>query len=340
MIWTAWPGPDRERPATPPRGTSPDDLEADRRRRHVVGPQRVAVHRRAVEGRHVDVGADVLAPARARGRPRAPPPRRAARASRAGRSRGPPRRGSWPAPDCSRGQVLATRAARGRDAWLGWALRRCAWSRQWRGRTASVVMIDQRRLPTEEIFVRCRDHHEVAAAIKDMAIRGAPAIGVAAALGLALGVAHEPERGRRPARRVERHLRGRWPRRRPDRGQPLLGHRADAPALRRAGRDGRRDAPRTPCSTRRWRSSAEDVAACRRMGDLGAELLPAGGAGAHPLQRRRPGHRRLRHRPRRRALGRAARQAEGASSPTRPGPACRARASPPGSCSRTGSRPR
>src|SRR5512143_2960007 len=51
-----------------------------------------------------------------------------------------------------------------------------------------VVMIDQRRLPDELVFLRCRDHREVAAAIKDMAIRGAPAIGVAAALGLALGV--------------------------------------------------------------------------------------------------------------------------------------------------------
>src|SRR5512139_1764465 len=50
-----------------------------------------------------------------------------------------------------------------------------------------VVMIDQRRLPAELVFLRCRDHHEVAAAIKDMAIRGAPAIGVAAAFGLALG---------------------------------------------------------------------------------------------------------------------------------------------------------
>jgi len=51
----------------------------------------------------------------------------------------------------------------------------------------AVVMIDQRRLPGEEVYLRCRDEHEVAAAIKDMAVRGAPAIGVAAALGIALG---------------------------------------------------------------------------------------------------------------------------------------------------------
>src|SRR5260221_1664913 len=50
----------------------------------------------------------------------------------------------------------------------------------------AVVMIDQRRLPDEQVFLRCTHPHEVAEAIKDMAIRGAPAIGVAAAFGLAL----------------------------------------------------------------------------------------------------------------------------------------------------------
>jgi methylthioribose-1-phosphate isomerase len=53
---------------------------------------------------------------------------------------------------------------------------------------AGVVMIDQTRLPLEETFVTCRTYEEVAAAIKDMIIRGAPAIGVAAAMGIALGV--------------------------------------------------------------------------------------------------------------------------------------------------------
>ena len=50
-----------------------------------------------------------------------------------------------------------------------------------------VVMIDQTRLPNEVVFVTCRDYREVAAAIRDMIIRGAPAIGVAAAMGVALG---------------------------------------------------------------------------------------------------------------------------------------------------------
>jgi methylthioribose-1-phosphate isomerase len=49
-------------------------------------------------------------------------------------------------------------------------------------------MIDQRKLPSEEIYVRCKTAAEVARAIKTMVIRGAPAIGVAAAYGIALGM--------------------------------------------------------------------------------------------------------------------------------------------------------
>src|ERR687897_3044206 len=51
-----------------------------------------------------------------------------------------------------------------------------------------IVMVDQRKLPAQEIYVRCRTAGEVAKAIKTMVIRGAPAIGVAAAFGIALGM--------------------------------------------------------------------------------------------------------------------------------------------------------
>src|SRR6185503_4573074 len=51
-----------------------------------------------------------------------------------------------------------------------------------------VVMIDQRKLPAQEVYVRCKTAPEVARAIKTMVIRGAPAIGVAAAYGIALGM--------------------------------------------------------------------------------------------------------------------------------------------------------
>jgi methylthioribose-1-phosphate isomerase len=54
-------------------------------------------------------------------------------------------------------------------------------------------MIDQRILPSEEAYVTCKNYCEVADAIRDMVIRGAPAIGCAAAMGVAIGVLRETE---------------------------------------------------------------------------------------------------------------------------------------------------
>jgi len=52
---------------------------------------------------------------------------------------------------------------------------------------AGVRFIDQTKLPTEEVYVTCKNYEEVAEAIRTMIVRGAPAIGVAAAMGVALG---------------------------------------------------------------------------------------------------------------------------------------------------------
>lgn len=51
-----------------------------------------------------------------------------------------------------------------------------------------VRLIDQTKLPTEEVYVTCRNYGEVAKAIREMIVRGAPAIGVSAAMGIALGM--------------------------------------------------------------------------------------------------------------------------------------------------------
>jgi methylthioribose-1-phosphate isomerase len=59
----------------------------------------------------------------------------------------------------------------------------------------AVVMIDQRKLPAQEVYVRCATPQEVARAIRTMVIRGAPAIGVAAAMGLALGARRSKAQG-------------------------------------------------------------------------------------------------------------------------------------------------
>jgi methylthioribose-1-phosphate isomerase len=58
-----------------------------------------------------------------------------------------------------------------------------------------IVMVDQRKLPAQEVYVRCRTAPEVAKAIRTMVIRGAPAIGVAAAMGIALGMRRSTAKG-------------------------------------------------------------------------------------------------------------------------------------------------
>jgi methylthioribose-1-phosphate isomerase len=136
-----------------------------------------------------------------------------------------------------------------------------------------VVMIDQRRLPGEQSLLRCRDHHEVAAAIRDMAIRGAPAIGVAAALGLALGA--------RRTRAEGAALHNEWS----DMCAELAATRPTAVNLFWAIERMRRrfhahsavggETLRDGLLAEALAIQQQDLEACRRMGELGAELLPA-----------------------------------------------------------------
>jgi methylthioribose-1-phosphate isomerase len=60
-----------------------------------------------------------------------------------------------------------------------------------------IVMVDQRKLPSTEVYVECKTANDVAKAIKTMVIRGAPAIGVAAAMGIALGMQRNKATGTR-----------------------------------------------------------------------------------------------------------------------------------------------
>lgn len=69
-------------------------------------------------------------------------------------------------------------SASGLDAEQGWAP--VAWN------DGALVLLDQRQLPTREVYVTCRTVEEVAAGITDMVVRGAPAIGITAAYGVAL----------------------------------------------------------------------------------------------------------------------------------------------------------
>ena len=129
----------------------------------------------------------------------------------------------------------------------------------WDEKRVEVAILDQRALPAVEAWLGLRSADEVADAIRTLAVRGAPAIGVAAAYGLAVEARRgaSPERLReagellsraRPTavnltwavRRMSRHI-----------GEPAAAILAEAHAIR-----------------------DEDEAACRRIGELGAPLLP------------------------------------------------------------------
>jgi methylthioribose-1-phosphate isomerase len=135
-------------------------------------------------------------------------------------------------------------------------------------------MIDQRLLPGREVYVRCPGPHEVAVAIRDMVIRGAPAIGVAAAMGLALGVRRSGAEGEALQTEFDAACR------------ELAATRPTAVNLfwaiermrRRfaASAAGPGDALRVDLLAEALAIEREDGEACRRMGDHGAALLGSG----------------------------------------------------------------
>ncbi len=132
-----------------------------------------------------------------------------------------------------------------------------------------LVLLDQTGLPWEERWLALRSWEEVAEAIKGLRVRGAPAIGIAAAYALVLA-AQNPKGGRSPAEEAilaARELR----KTRPtavnlfsalSRMENLLQANPNAPDL--PGR----------LLSEAQRIHEEDIAANRRMGELGAALLP------------------------------------------------------------------
>lgn len=133
-----------------------------------------------------------------------------------------------------------------------------------------LLLLDQRLLPKREEYLRCLDARDVAKAIKEMAVRGAPAIGIAAAFGVALEAIRALEVGDPVKQRAERAIKllgscrptARnlfWALERMEgvlqKGEPEIAQALEEEALRI------------------WQ---EDIAANRTMGRLGAKLLPEG----------------------------------------------------------------
>jgi methylthioribose-1-phosphate isomerase len=138
-----------------------------------------------------------------------------------------------------------------------------------------IVMVDQRKLPGREVYVRCRSGNEVAKAITTMVIRGAPAIGVAAAMGLALAAQKSSATGTRQFVTEFQRL-----------ADALAATRPTAVNLfwalermKQAFAAGAHSGESVAELTARLRREAdaihdEDLASCRAIGRHGAALLP------------------------------------------------------------------
>ena len=148
----------------------------------------------------------------------------------------------------------------------------------------ALLVLDQRALPDEERWIRCETPEQVADCIRTLAVRGAPAIGLAAAYAMALADDREA------AAELLRSTR------------PTAVNLAWALEQCRGAAD--------PLETAR-RLHREQHEADRKLAELGAELFGDGHPGAHALQHRRARHRRLRHGLRRAARGLGARPAGG-----------------------------
>src|SRR5256885_2978246 len=139
-----------------------------------------------------------------------------------------------------------------------------------------VRFIDQTKLPTEEVYVTCKTHEQVADVIRNMVVRGAPAIGVAAAMGIALGVNNSKAESTGDLKRDF------------DQICDLIGKTRPTAvnlfwAIRRMQEKFERIRIRPIPQIKRelieeaQRMHAEDIAACQKMGRHGATLMPSSG---------------------------------------------------------------
>ena len=140
----------------------------------------------------------------------------------------------------------------------------------------AVVMIDQRKLPAAEVYVRCKTAAEVARAIKTMVIRGAPAIGVAAAMGIALGIRKSKATGTQRLAAEFYKICEQMAATRPTAVNLFWAidrmKRAFAKAVEEGGSV---DQIKDRLDGEAQAIHDEDVASCRAMGAYGSEVVPA-----------------------------------------------------------------
>jgi methylthioribose-1-phosphate isomerase len=138
-----------------------------------------------------------------------------------------------------------------------------------------VVMIDQRLLPNEELYPIFKTYEEVAVAIEEMVIRGAPAIGVAAAMGIALGTKNSTASTLEDLERDFNKASDRISKTRPTAVNLFWAVKRMGDVFQEAKRGGASlDALQNRLIEESIKMHAEDVESNKRMGRYGAELLP------------------------------------------------------------------
>src|SRR5204863_2161833 len=139
-----------------------------------------------------------------------------------------------------------------------------------------VVMIDQRKLPSQEVYVRCRTAAEVARAIKTMVIRGAPAIGVAAAMGIAIGMRRSKATGTQKFAAEFQNICDLMAGTRPTAVNLFWAIDRMKRTFAAAAQAGESvDQIKDRLDREAELVHDEDVASCRAMGAFGAEVVPA-----------------------------------------------------------------
>jgi methylthioribose-1-phosphate isomerase len=138
-----------------------------------------------------------------------------------------------------------------------------------------IVMIDQRKLPAQELYVRCKTAPEVARAIKTMVIRGAPAIGVAAAMGIALGMRRSTATGTQRFAAELQKICDLMAATRPTAVNLFWAIERMKRTFARAVRAGESvDQIKDRLDREADAIHDEDVASCRAMGEFGAQVVP------------------------------------------------------------------
>src|SRR5205809_3898898 len=140
----------------------------------------------------------------------------------------------------------------------------------------AIVMIDQRKLPSQEVYVRCKTAAEVARAIKTMVIRGAPAIGVAAAMGIAIGMRRSKATGTQKFAAEFQNVCELMAATRPTAVNlfwAIERMKRSFAAAAEAGESGEQIKDRLDREAQAIHD--EDIASCRALGAFGADVVPA-----------------------------------------------------------------